>query len=111
MSQTLKFHNYSPESFTGTWDSVPYTIKAGDVILLQTHLALHFAKHLSDREMNRDGIEPLTQAAMRPTYIDKAIVIDDEVEETEEMNSLEVEQEVVRAVRKKQGKAWTTKGK
>jgi hypothetical protein len=107
----MKFHNSSPEDFTFTWDSVPYTVEAGETILLQTYLAVHAAKHLSDREMNRDGLEPLTWASHRKTYMNKYLVIDTEVEETETMNKLEVEQKVVEAEVKRKGRPKGSKNK
>lgn len=53
--QTKLFVNFSNEDFTGYWDSTPYRIKSGQEILLEDWKADHFAKHLVDRELQKDG--------------------------------------------------------
>lgn len=49
------FTNWSQEDFTGYWDSNPTLIKKGEMIILPRYLAHHFAKHLADRECNREN--------------------------------------------------------
>lgn len=49
------FTNFSNEDFTQKWDNVPYTFKAGESKYLPGYLAEHFAKHLIDRELNKNG--------------------------------------------------------
>lgn len=53
MASARIFWNYSDEDFTGKWDSVPYTVKAGEKILLQDYIAKHLAEHFTMREMNK----------------------------------------------------------
>ena len=52
----VRFYNFSDEDFSHTWDSVIYTFKAGETIMLESYLAEHFAKHLVDRELNKEDL-------------------------------------------------------
>lgn len=52
----LYFKNWSTEDFTHTWDSNPTTIKAGEIKPMEDYLAHHFAKHLTNRELQKDGL-------------------------------------------------------
>lgn len=56
MAEARLFTNWTAEDFTHTWDGVEYTFKTGQSIYLQDYLANHFAKHLVDRELNKQGI-------------------------------------------------------
>ncbi len=51
--QAIKFKNYTNEDFTWSYDSVPYTFKAGQEMYLEEFKAKFFAKHLADRELNK----------------------------------------------------------
>ena len=51
-----KFQNFTDQDFTWSFDSIPYTFKAGETIYLEDFKAKHFAKHLVDRELNRLNI-------------------------------------------------------
>lgn len=54
MSQVaLYFKNVSDEDFTGYWDSVAYTIKSGQEVLLQSYIAISLAKDLAMREIGK----------------------------------------------------------
>lgn len=59
MAKAVTFTNYSSEDFTHTWDSVEYPFPAGKSQMLESGLALHFAKHLAVRELNARGVENL----------------------------------------------------
>lgn len=52
-ASALYFKNTSDQDFTHNWDSVPYTVKAGEEMLVQSHIAIHLAKHLAMRELGR----------------------------------------------------------
>lgn len=52
-SVAMYLRNVSEEDFTGYWDSVAYTIKAGKEVLLQDYIAVSLAKDLAMREMNK----------------------------------------------------------
>lgn len=53
MAVAIYFVNSSDEDFTGKWDSVEYTVKSGEKVLLQDYIAIHLAKHLAMREMGK----------------------------------------------------------
>ena len=52
----MKFKNYTDDSFTESWGGNEITIKAGEIVLMEDAIAKHFAKHLADRELNRQGL-------------------------------------------------------
>ena len=52
---TRIFVNWTTEDFTHQWAGTEYTFKAGDKTILEESLAIHFAKHLADRELNKEG--------------------------------------------------------
>ena len=55
MERTAKqFVNWTNEDFSFKWDGVPYEVKAGQSMNLPDYLADHAAKHLTDREMQKD---------------------------------------------------------
>ena len=49
------FTNFSGEDFSWKWNSELFKFKAGESKMLPTYLALHFAKHLVDRELIKDS--------------------------------------------------------
>ena len=53
--ETILFTNWTDEDFIGYWDSISYPIKKGQSIYLEDWKAKHFAKHLVDRELNKEG--------------------------------------------------------
>lgn len=53
--ETILFTNWTDEDFIGLWDGVPYPIKKGQSMYLEDWKAKHFAKHLVDRELNKEG--------------------------------------------------------
>jgi len=56
MAKAMLFTNWTDEDFTYTWDGVEYDFKAGQSIYLQDYLAMHFANHLIDRELNKQKL-------------------------------------------------------
>ena len=60
-TEAVLFKNFSDEDFVGRWDSVNYSFPAGREIYVEAYKAIHFAKHLVDREIqkllkkNKDG--------------------------------------------------------
>ena len=54
-NETL-FKNFSNEEFEWKYDGINYIFPAGSVKPLENVEALHFAKHLVDREMMRDKL-------------------------------------------------------
>lgn len=55
------FKNFSDEEFIGQWDGVKYRFPKGREMFVEAYKAVHFAKHLVDREVqkltkkNKDG--------------------------------------------------------
>lgn len=66
MNKSVLFVNWSQEDFAhpslggnddhAMWDSQPFAIKSGEKIVLPEYLAMHFAKHLADRELYKVGL-------------------------------------------------------
>jgi len=54
-AKVLVFFNWTEEDFTYRWDSVEYTFESGQSMMLEEGIALHFAKHLANRELNKQG--------------------------------------------------------
>ncbi len=57
MQTAQRFTNYTDEDFVCNWDGKPWKLKAGETIMLESHLAAHFAKHLIIRELNEEDIQ------------------------------------------------------
>lgn len=55
MAKAVLFTNWTTEDFTHMWDGVEYEFPKKKTVFLQGYLAVHFAKHLAIREMNRMG--------------------------------------------------------
>jgi len=62
-AEAVLFKNFSDEDFVGRWDSVNFSFPAGREVYVEAYKALHFAKHLVDREiqkmikLNKEGKE------------------------------------------------------
>lgn len=95
MASARLFHNYSDQDFTekdgARWDGVGYTVKAGEKIMLQDFIAVHFADHLTMREMNRANNQVLInrESASFLKLREKALP-NDEVVEAESPEKLEM---------------------
>jgi len=79
MATAVTFTNYSSEDFTHTWDSVKYPFPAGKSTMLESGLALHFAKHLAVRELNKRKVESLG-ANVIEKEMKKALDVGDTIE-------------------------------
>lgn len=83
MAKTVLFTNTTREAFTHTWNSDPYTFLPGNSVYMEDWKALHFAKHLANREIvnankNRKDIKgnPIQYSLndeVRKAYIQKFI--------------------------------------
>lgn len=69
--KSLLFTNWTNEDFTHSWDGEPYTFLAGTSTLLPQYLAEHFAKHLTDRELQKKGFT--VNHFSRPEYLAKTL--------------------------------------
>jgi len=83
------FTNWTKEDFSWTWNSVPYTFRAGQSIYIEDYLANHFAKHLVDRELIRAGKQVNDHS--RQSLIDKCISAEEQKQaESPEKLSMEI---------------------
>lgn len=70
--KSVVFKNFDYEKFVCSWDSVPYTFPAGKEMYVEDWKAAHFAKHLVNKVMTRQGLiitnmmerEPLLRKAL-----------------------------------------------
>lgn len=93
LNTSVLFTNWTNEDFTWKWDGQPYTFKARSTETINAGtrehnegLARHFAKHLTDRELNKRGIptDHFTREEFeRNCFLDKS--------ETQDVPILEVE--------------------
>ncbi len=67
----ILFVNFRNETFTFSWDSIPYTLEPKESRWLPYWLAQHAAKHLVDIEMNERKIP--TDHHSRETFVAKCI--------------------------------------
>jgi hypothetical protein len=70
-AKAILFLNWTGEDFSHTWGGVEYTFKAGQTMYLEEGLAVHFAKHLANREINKVGKlmnDPLVKVFMERCY-------------------------------------------
>jgi len=74
-----KFVNYTKEDFSHKWDGKVFKFKAGREIYLEDYLAEHFAKHLAEREMLKDGHEDFLEHTKKE-YLAKILITEEEEE-------------------------------
>lgn len=72
MAKTRKFYNWSDESFSYPWASEPYTFEPGEERIMEAGVAEHFAKHLADRELRRQGYNP-GEIHIRKRFVKKGL--------------------------------------
>lgn len=80
-----KFKNFTNTEFTWSFDSIPYTFKAGQEIYLEDYKAEHFAKHLVDRELNEMN-KPTDNRVLRKELTDKCFPSDEVVTPVEALD-------------------------
>lgn len=101
--KTALFHNFTDESFTGYWDGKPKTFKPGAKVYMPAYLAAHYAKHLTNRELLKKGLENYTSPKFPeqvPQFMDifnKACIIE---EDSEEQNEAELETDLANKTHK-----------
>lgn len=85
--KAIRFTNFSDEDFIGKWDKIEYPIKAGQTIMFEEFKANHFAQHLINRELTRQGI-PTNRMLEREKMLKKCLGdILAEAESESELNS------------------------
>lgn len=58
--KTALFTNFSNEPFTGYWNGKGKKFEAGQSLWMPDYLARHFAKHLTNRELLKKGLDRST---------------------------------------------------
>jgi hypothetical protein len=84
IEKIVLFHNSTEEDFEGQWNKVTEVIKAGKSRHMELWRARHYAKHLIDRELNKQNVKTDNQLEREKLY--KTIVIDEEVIEVPAAN-------------------------
>lgn len=82
--EAKKFKNWSDEAFSWKWDGVGHNFPAGMEIFLESVKANHFAKHLTDRELNR--MNKPTNSPLRAELEARCFPSDEVVSESEALN-------------------------
>lgn len=80
--EAKKFKNFTNESFSWKWNGIEHSFPSGMEIFLEADKALHFAKHLIDRELNRTNT-PTNNLSER-ARLEKLCFPTDEVVSSEE---------------------------
>lgn len=121
--KTALFTNFSKEAFVGYWNGKPKKFAPGQSVYMPDYLARHFAKHLTNRELLRNGLERDTspKVKIRPDgteYIDnekfnelfnKAYMLEKEEQMGEEADDVDTQISVENKNRRK-AKNVTAKG-
>lgn len=98
-ARAILFLNWTGEDFSHTWGGVLYTFKAGQTMYLEEGLAVHFAKHLANREINKLGKlmnDPLVKVFMEKCYGESFVEQDEKSLETKIVNENPIETETVK---------------
>ena len=117
--KTALFTNFSNEEFTGFWNGKGKKFAPGQSVYMPDYLAKHFAKHLTNRELLKKGLERDTSPKIKvkpdgTEYIEnvnfmelfnKAYTPDGEEEFAAEKDSIDVQIEVANKNRAKRGEA------
>lgn len=64
--KSVVFKNFTDEEFVCSWDSVPYRFPAGKEMYVEDWKAAHFAKHLVDRVLNKQGLITSNKVVREP---------------------------------------------
>ena len=67
----MKFTNFSNEDFTWKWDNIAYSFKAGSTVYMEDWKARHFAKHLVNRELQKENL--LVSSPQRNKFLERAL--------------------------------------
>jgi len=84
INSAVIFKNYTTEAFVGKWDGVQYPPFApGQETYMELWKAMHFAKHLIDRELNKQGTVTNNQKLRRELEAKCVLFPGAEVKESE----------------------------
>lgn len=82
--QPYIFVNYTTEDFEHKFNGHAYRFPAGTERVLEEEKARHFAKHLTDRELQKAGVENILDPVRRKEVLDKCLKAMD-MEQDEDM--------------------------
>lgn len=101
----VQFVNTTSEDFSHKWDNDIYTFKAGESTKLKEPIALHFARHLAIRELNKiDGKKGLVTPQNLDPLVSSYIVDENEKMEDKKFDVLEESKEIGKADKKPLGR-------
>lgn len=66
--RNVMFKNWTAEPFTYAWGGQNMTFQPGQTVMMDEGIALHFATHLTDREINRDDAWAKFNSRKLPAY-------------------------------------------
>lgn len=99
--KAVSFTNWTNEKFVCSWDGNAFTFEPGEQKWFEEGVARHFAKHLANRELIRDGKEFNTSPSKPEediifmSYFEKAFVEEPIVTKSEvEFDSVIMEKEM-----------------
>ena len=82
--EAIKFRNWTKEDFSWKWDGNLHTFKAESEIYLEKDKAEHFAKHLTDRELNMANLP--TNSPKRGEFLAKCFPSDEVISQEQALN-------------------------
>lgn len=80
----IKFRNWTKEDFSWKYGGDAHTFKAESEIYLEDDKAHHFAKHLTDRELNKANLP--TNSPRRPEFLGKCFPSDEVISPEQALN-------------------------
>lgn len=66
--RNVMFKNWTTEDFTHSWGGQAMTFRAGQTLMMDENIAIHFATHLADREINRADAWAKYNSRKLPAY-------------------------------------------
>lgn len=80
----IKFKNWTDETFSWKWDGIEHNFAPNQEIYLEGQKAKHFAKHLTDRELNKAGLP--TNSPKRGEFEARCYPSDEIISEEQALN-------------------------
>ena len=100
-AKAILFINWTGEEFSYPWGGVEYTFKPGIPMYLEEGLAVHFAKHLANREINKLGklmSDPMVKVFIQRCYGKEFVEAPDEKSMQVKLENLKTEDDKIPAI-------------